>query len=458
MRPLIAFCILFSCACVAYAQHYTFYVDKNDSNKLKDPCGHPVRLIGINKMSIFSLEAEKEARYFEEIAKTGSNCVRIVWAARYPIEVNDKKDFLGAPTTDSTLENLIKKCIQHRLIPIIEAHDATGDWSLRERVMNLWERPEIISLIKKYENYIILNIGNEIGGSTGSANESNQEYVIWYKDVVSRMRNKGLQVPLMIDAPEWGKNMTRMSEVGNELLQFDSNLIFSVHTYWSNYDIYNQSMTPAKFIYGQFEKVRGWPMVIGELSKYGGDGDDTLIHCGDNNIVSFDTIAMACNQYGFGYIAWEFGPGNAGGGDTLCYKMDMTSNGTFDSLKTWGLDIVNKPYGIKANAIIPDYFKSDCQCENVVLTITTVSSGNISRLNLKHRYDWKSSSTNISSFILEITKAVPGQSVTVRSEKFTWLPINDSHSKTLGMYETAQLKVIRKGRRAACHVRPVSFQ
>src|SRR5688572_15622868 len=56
---------------------------------LTDPCGVTVLLKGVNKMSVFDEQDIYGSAYFPEIAKTNSNCVRIVWLATY---IN------GAPT------------------------------------------------------------------------------------------------------------------------------------------------------------------------------------------------------------------------------------------------------------------------------------------------------------------------------------------------------------------------
>lgn len=73
MRILTIFFIVISLA--AHSQKgKTFYVQ---GSLLHDPCGNPIRLIGVNKLSVFRLLQENEARYFEEIALTGANCVRI---------------------------------------------------------------------------------------------------------------------------------------------------------------------------------------------------------------------------------------------------------------------------------------------------------------------------------------------------------------------------------------------
>jgi mannan endo-1,4-beta-mannosidase len=62
-------------------------------------------------------------------------------------------------------------------------------------------------------------------------------------------------------------------------------------------------------------------------------------------------VLAAADRHGFGWYAWEWGPGNVGGGDPLCEVMDMTADGTLATLKAgWATDVVER---MRATAIIP---------------------------------------------------------------------------------------------------------
>ena len=74
-----------------------------------------VILRGINHMFIWT---DREGKTIPEIAKTGANCVRIVWNTRGRV---------------SDLDNIIVQCISNGMIPIPEIHDTTGNW---ERLMD----------------------------------------------------------------------------------------------------------------------------------------------------------------------------------------------------------------------------------------------------------------------------------------------------------------------------------
>jgi mannan endo-1,4-beta-mannosidase len=78
---------------------------------LYDNQGEQVVLCGVNKMIIW-MDTDGAPSY-SEIAKTGANAVRIVW------------------TTDGLseqLDNTIYNCRMESMIPMVELHDATGEW------------------------------------------------------------------------------------------------------------------------------------------------------------------------------------------------------------------------------------------------------------------------------------------------------------------------------------------
>ena len=79
---------------------------------LYDKCGEKVILRGVSNPNIW-FEHDGFVRY-REIEKTGANVVRIVWQT------------WGSP---SALDEAIQNCINLHMIPMIELHDATGEWA-----------------------------------------------------------------------------------------------------------------------------------------------------------------------------------------------------------------------------------------------------------------------------------------------------------------------------------------
>ena len=155
-----------------------------------------VILRGINHMFIWT---DREGKTIPEIAKTGANCVRIVWNTRGRV---------------SDLDNIITQCISNGMIPIPEIHDTTGNWDRLMEALEFWLRDETLQLITNHQQYLIVNIGNEPGAEAMDSDE----FFTTYNAIVTKMRASGIRVPLMIDADQWGQSEKNLLEVGPKLL------------------------------------------------------------------------------------------------------------------------------------------------------------------------------------------------------------------------------------------------
>ncbi|WP_420150010.1 glycoside hydrolase family 5 protein [Spirosoma sp.] len=285
---------------------------------LYDPCNNKVTLRGVNKMNIWT---DRTGASFTEIARSGANSVRIVWKA---YEDN------GQPTKAADLDNLITKCVAQNMIPIVEVHDATGNWSQLGKMVAFWQRADIVAVIKKHETYLLVNIANECGNDT----VTDAQFTQGYTNAVKQLRKSGIHTPLVIDGSDYGKNLEQLVRVGAGLTQIDpdKNLLFSVHTYWP----IASGATP-QFIKDQFQAAvsAGLPFIVGEFSAYGAYAGGAS-QCGPKGTVDYQTILSETQRHGIGWLLWEWGPGNTGGGDPLCVVMDMTVDSKFSTLKGWG--------------------------------------------------------------------------------------------------------------------------
>lgn len=143
-----------------------------------------VVLRGVNHMFIWT---DREGKTIPEIAKTGANVVRIVWNMRGRI---------------CDLDHIICECIANNMIPMPELHDATGKWDRLPDLVNFWLRDETLEMIQDHQEYLIINIGNEVGAEE----EDGEEFFRAYNAAVTQMRAAGIRVPLVIDADDWGKS------------------------------------------------------------------------------------------------------------------------------------------------------------------------------------------------------------------------------------------------------------
>jgi mannan endo-1,4-beta-mannosidase len=175
--------------------------------------GDTVILKGFNAMIVYwDIHGDKN---FPEIEKTGANCVRIFWN-------------LAAPKPQpADLDKVLGNCIKHHMIPIISLWEATGKWDKIQYCVDYWCSEEIVPILQKYQEYLLLNIANE----PGDAAMADTVFRNTYTSAVNQLRTAGLHMPLIIDADNWGRHADAVLNNGPYLLDQDpdKNLIFSWH-------------------------------------------------------------------------------------------------------------------------------------------------------------------------------------------------------------------------------------
>jgi mannan endo-1,4-beta-mannosidase len=159
LKPYLFFCIIFFLGCEPDSDKDdpTMQVDLTN-NVLKDPCGDPVILRGVNRLLVFDSNDPYGVINFPEIKETNANCLRIAWGIKRPNLV---------PTTPSELDMVLTNCAKNNMIPIISLFDYTSDddggFSHLSEYVEYWTNPSIIKIIKKHQGYLIINIANEAG-------------------------------------------------------------------------------------------------------------------------------------------------------------------------------------------------------------------------------------------------------------------------------------------------------
>jgi mannan endo-1,4-beta-mannosidase len=321
-------------------QKLTFYTK---GRHLYDRLGNKVILRGVNKMSVWDEDADPAGSIsFPEIRKTGANTVRIVWAIRKDLQPGN------SDTGITHLDALIANAKANHLIPQIELHDATGDWNRLPELVQYWTQPAVVNIIKKHQAYLLVNIGNEVGDDVSEA-----QFINGYTKAIQAMRSAGIQTPLVIDAAGWGKNLDILDATADRLIAADPqhNLLFSVHIYWSI-----AGGADANFIRSKLQKSvnLGYPLIVGEFSKFGGYAGQNVSMCSANGEIDYKTIIEVCHQNEIGWYAWEWGPGNDFN-DPLCAVMDMTPDRLFANLKSgWAKEIaISSPHSIKNTSVTP---------------------------------------------------------------------------------------------------------
>ena len=288
-----------------------------------------VILRGVNHMFIWT---DREGKTIPEIAKTGANCVRIVWNTRGRV---------------SDLDNIMGLCISNGMIPIPEIHDTTGNWERLPEALDFWLRDETLQMISNHQEYMILNVGNEPGA--GEIPES--EFVAVYQMIVTKMRAAGIRVPIMIDADMWGQDEKILLSAGPKLLQADPehNLIFSVHMWWPSEKHDPKATgfaTVQERVTATLEKSveLKLPFVVGEFAP---------VAAGGVKEVPYKHIMAEAERLNIGWMAWSWGPGNFDSPE-----MDMTAHGSYNTLVGWGKEVaVDSPLGIQNTSVIPNFIQ-----------------------------------------------------------------------------------------------------
>jgi mannan endo-1,4-beta-mannosidase len=321
-------------------QRATFYTQ---GRYLYDKLGHKVILRGVNKMSIWDENDPTGNISFPEIRKTGANSVRIPWAIRKDLKP-------GTSDTDPTqLDALITTAKTNHLIPMIDLHDATGEWNRLQELVEYWTQPAVVNIIQNHQEYLLVNIGNEVGNDQ----VSETQFIDAYTSAIQTMRVAGIHTPLVIDASYWGKSLDILDASADRLTAADpeKNLLFSVHLYWSISD-----GADANFIRSKLQKSinLGYPLIVGEFSRFGGYAGQGKSICSPDGEIDYKTIIEECHTHEIGWYAWEWGPGN-GFEDPLCHVMDMTPNRLFNNLKPgWATEVAtSSPHSIKNTSVIP---------------------------------------------------------------------------------------------------------
>lgn len=294
----------------------TFYID---GRHLYDPCGEQVVLRGVNKMVVWT---DRQGTSFAEIARTGANAVRAVWSIDVP-----------PGEADAMLTN----ARQHGLIPMLEMHDATGDWSKLDAVVDYWVQPAMVDLIRKHERYLLVNVANEAGQDVPDA-----LFRDTYVEIVQRMRRAGIRVPIIVDASGWGRDHEQVLAVGPEIVASDSlsNTMMSVH--WWHSDNNTSRITQAL----ERSVELDLPFIVGEFAH---------AEVGCRGRIAYEHILAEAQRLEIGWLAWSWGPGNAD-----CEAMDMTEDGRFETLHDWGLEVaVTDPNSIQNTSVRPRSMTSD---------------------------------------------------------------------------------------------------
>lgn len=264
--------------------------------------GERVVLRGVNEMFAFS-NNRRGIGVMEEIAKTGANSVRIVTVTDFSPE---------------DLDAVIGNAVANGLIPMPECHSATGRWERLNLCVEYWTRPEIAAVIARHSQWVLLNIANEAGDDSVTA----EQFVGDYGKAIRRIRAAGIEVPLVIDGSDWGKEYEMLLDSWDELNAIDPEhaVITSAHSYWIGSEA--ERLAHYRRIIQRVTSER-IPFVLGEGPTPSGH---------DCTASPYQQAMTELQDAGIGWLAWSWGM--APNGDCRAEnRYDMTRGGMFGSWK-----------------------------------------------------------------------------------------------------------------------------
>ncbi len=289
---------------------------------LYDRCGEQVVLRGVNEMIVWSGGRDGVPEY-SEIAKTGANVVRIVW---------------NEEGSAAELDVAIQNAVAEQLIPMIEHHSATGDLTKVPEVVDYWVQSDVVSVLKKHEAYLLLNIANE-----AAASPSEEDFRTTYETAITRIRDTGVKMPLIIDGSSWGQDIDMLQAVGPDLMAHDpeGNVLFSVHMWWSD-----PQGTRVKSELQESVDM-GLPLIVGEFAQH-------AVYLCDQSPFAYTVLMEEAKKHQIGWLAWSWG----GVQNNDCANegsFDMTVGGVFGNWEeTWGEEVaVTDPNSIQNTSIRP---------------------------------------------------------------------------------------------------------
>lgn len=352
MKKLLLLSMLFPL--LNFAQ--TMYVEGKD---LYTASGQKITLRGINYPIIDegwnTLDDPADYKFkIDEAAKTGANAIRIPWYSNGVHWMDTiTPGTVDGYVNDGTLSDIIRYSHEKGMIPILELHDpnlydnngnvieyritCSNNWNYFNTVVkNWWKSEAVLQLIEENKEYLIINIANEFGYAmwTGNSQQAMNVFETNYSTLILELRQLGVEVPIMIDAPDCGQSSSELLSISESIQDTDPehNLVFSAHAYWHAY-ANTQAAVQAKLDEAEAKNV---PFLIGEIAK-----SQDISGCGSQDLTYlYPTILNESCSRDIGWLAWTY--------TQDCHAArQMTTNGVFNTLTPYGQDLVYNPnYGL----------------------------------------------------------------------------------------------------------------
>lgn len=361
---------------------------------IKDPQGNNFFIRGVNVATYGNGWSGDLIPVADAIKNnTKSNAVRLLW---YSPKIQNA---LGNPPFYSSLQYLDDAItayaqrgkisivfLRDLLIPNPHDHSVAG---FNNYIVPFWTDPAVITLINNHKNHLIINLANEWGVTWGSNAITEQTFVNTYTNLIVQLRNLGVTVPIMIDAPNYGANYEFTNSVGNTLINNDPlhRLIFSVHTYWSQENQYIQNC-PADYL-TKIDNIKNsnLPYVLGEVSSWCVDSNGVEhqsvppvnFNCPgtaspNRYAINYDALLTRAVNNEIGFLAWNWY--QDGMVERNIYDQSGTAQNNSPNAGSWPADILSstKIYGLN-NANISTLASAENNVERGIKIFPNPSTG-----------------------------------------------------------------------------------
>jgi hypothetical protein len=275
------------------------------AGKLYDANGIEFIPYGANSVHVWLNEANSKNALRNEMPKAHINTVRLVTAGESWTWNNQSE-------TPAKKKALAQLAIDADMIPMLELHDGTclsdidkspadGKMGLKQ-IIDHWLLPENISMLKELEKYLMLNIANEWGPDADADNK--EDFLIGYKDAITRLRNAGVKNVLVIDAGGCGQDPRTLLQYADALLAYDPqhNIVASIHLYglWRSKEKIFSGWIPPYVVEDDLPKLAALqtPVLVGE---FGWTDAGTSINFNPEIVIQ----TCYANKLGWLFWAWH---------------------------------------------------------------------------------------------------------------------------------------------------------
>lgn len=338
---------------------------------LVDPCGQPMIVRGVNAGIAFP--SDPSGNSLSEVAKTGANTVRLTF--RWMFNRSDPQ----------AVKTALQKAVDNHMLAMPSIWDATGSWEQLPFVVDFWIQPEMVAVLRQYEDMILLNIANEAGQGDVTQEDFRQSYL----QAILKMRQAGLHMPLVIDAAGFGRDESYILQNAKYLINNDPDhkLLFS----WHPWDVEQpQSRYKSAIDTAVNNRI---PLLLGEISSVGVGGFE-------QGPIDYPYLMQYAAQKNIGWLWWWWSTGSSPDQHAL------TVDGIYGNWASAGEEVVlTSSYGISATSKRTSYLNTRTCNGNPVITPAPRAPANLKAVateGVEISLSWTDRSSNEKNFDIEI--------------------------------------------------------